>query len=729
MRDALKRLPSGDHALEQAYAATMERISNQKEHRRNLAMETLCWVAFSRKPLTIQQLQHALAVEIGTKTLDEENITDETVIPSACVGLISIQTGHRWHNESQREVTLVHETTQAYFNQTRQRWFHGIEATLFNKCLTCLTYDDFRNGSASLGYAYLNRRARYDLHSYIAHNFSCYIESNEGDPQMREQLAKFFLGESVYSCIQALSGRLTSPAKGGMFYKWNGVHLATYYECGGVIPLLLERGLGVNQNDKATEPPLHIAVDRKALQCIHPFLSSTHVDCNAKDYRGLTALALACLSDCEDAVRLLLAGGVEPPLSEASPDAVDGATAPTLRKIDVNCIGNTGETPLMIACLRGFAGIVRLLLDAPGILYNLVDRRGRTALSHAIIGGHPGVVGQLLALPEIDYNRPDYDDRAPIDWAVNCNYPECTDMLLRKSGVVTSPSRRNFQARHTFVRALNSGQINIARKLSKKCEIAYTTPKQNASELLYYAMIGQPKKFMKALWNALDIEVNLVVKHYGGVALLCTTAKKVGEAMFEQLDSTGLWMDAGFTGSALSMAVENEDPNMVAVLLDYVKTTPDDWALDALVLAASLATPGMFTILKDKLSDWMNLHTGWKIECLSLVGYHPATLDAIIKAVQDHRSTNAVDSQQFSLGNRLWAAVDLVEIVSSASRDDINSTDDRGDTALHFAAKSDDTSAFQILLKLGGNVKAKDAEGLTVMECSMQARLEPRDGG
>ena len=41
----------------------------------DLALRTLSWITFSKRPLTTSELQHALAVTDGASTLDLRNLT------------------------------------------------------------------------------------------------------------------------------------------------------------------------------------------------------------------------------------------------------------------------------------------------------------------------------------------------------------------------------------------------------------------------------------------------------------------------------------------------------------------------------------------------------------------------------------------------------------------------------------------------------------------------------
>jgi len=59
--------------LGDAYNATLERIKTQGGEKTKLAMSTLLWVCHAERPLQVDELRHALAVEIGATDFDSEN--------------------------------------------------------------------------------------------------------------------------------------------------------------------------------------------------------------------------------------------------------------------------------------------------------------------------------------------------------------------------------------------------------------------------------------------------------------------------------------------------------------------------------------------------------------------------------------------------------------------------------------------------------------------------------
>ena len=57
-----------------AYDATLERIKAQDGEKAKLAMATLMWVCHSERPLQVDELRQALAVEIGSNDFDPLNV-------------------------------------------------------------------------------------------------------------------------------------------------------------------------------------------------------------------------------------------------------------------------------------------------------------------------------------------------------------------------------------------------------------------------------------------------------------------------------------------------------------------------------------------------------------------------------------------------------------------------------------------------------------------------------
>jgi hypothetical protein len=87
VRAALENLPEG---MDGTYDEAMGRIERQDDSRRQLAKRVLSWITYAVRPLSVKELQHALAVIPDTTYLDPDDITDDEILTSICAGLVVI---------------------------------------------------------------------------------------------------------------------------------------------------------------------------------------------------------------------------------------------------------------------------------------------------------------------------------------------------------------------------------------------------------------------------------------------------------------------------------------------------------------------------------------------------------------------------------------------------------------------------------------------------------------
>jgi hypothetical protein len=87
LHEKLKNLPD---KLEGTYELVLERIKEQGDEHKKLALDTLAWVLFTQWQLTVLELQHALACVPGSRDFDPERIYLEDDIRDACNGLVTI---------------------------------------------------------------------------------------------------------------------------------------------------------------------------------------------------------------------------------------------------------------------------------------------------------------------------------------------------------------------------------------------------------------------------------------------------------------------------------------------------------------------------------------------------------------------------------------------------------------------------------------------------------------
>ncbi|KAJ7066788.1 hypothetical protein B0H15DRAFT_794335, partial [Mycena belliarum] len=125
VRQALQDLPQD---LNQTYEEAMERILSQSSDDKELALQTLTWVAYTKRPLSVAELREALAIELGATSLDTDNLLDISIVLAVCAGLIIV-------DEKMSVVRLIHYTTQHYFDKIQPVKFPNAHQMIAAHCL------------------------------------------------------------------------------------------------------------------------------------------------------------------------------------------------------------------------------------------------------------------------------------------------------------------------------------------------------------------------------------------------------------------------------------------------------------------------------------------------------------------------------------------------------------------------------------------------------------------
>lgn len=135
------------------------------------------------------------------------------------------------------------------------------------------------------------------------------------------------------------------------------------------------------------------------------FLKRGDVDVNKRDESGNTPLIYACLKSARDLVKLLLDNGA-----------------------DANLGNQKNRTPLHFAAEGGNYQIISLLIDA-GADVNCTDNNGVTPLMVLAQNGRTDAALKLLKNPEIDISIKDNDSRMAIDYATTSGLRDLVQAL------------------------------------------------------------------------------------------------------------------------------------------------------------------------------------------------------------------------------------------------------------------------------------------------------------
>ncbi|KAJ7440446.1 ankyrin repeat-containing domain protein [Mycena latifolia] len=393
VQEALKHLPTN---LNHTYDEAMHRIHHQNEDDRHFALQALTWVAYAKRPLSVAELQEALAIEPDATTLDVDNLMDISIVLSVCAGLIIV-------DEAMAVVRLIHYTTQGYFDSIQPVQFPDAHTMIASQCLAYLSFHEF----SQLDEAYMLDKGM-EAHPLVGYSQHLLLHAAEANRQLDLQPSLTFFLEKAHSWkgIWYRSLYQWRPASPWDYFNdwplnpsllWlsaasNLIHIATYllgqpvdydpsidsalsvavfYGYIEMAQLLVKYGANVNCQGGFYGTALQAASDR-GHESVAQFLIEMGADVNAVGGYYGTALQAASCGRHEPVAHFLIEKGA-----------------------DVNAVGGRYGTALQAACWGGYEPVAQFLI-AKGADVNAVGGRYGTALQAASWGGHEPVARFLI---------------------------------------------------------------------------------------------------------------------------------------------------------------------------------------------------------------------------------------------------------------------------------------------------------------------------------------------
>ncbi len=339
VRDALEKLPD---QLDGTYDEAMRRIESQNSDDRRIAERVLGWISFAKRPLSLLELQHALATEPGSARFDEDNVIDQELITSTCAGLVTI-------DEESSLVRLVHYSTQEYFARNCHGRFPTAEFEISEACLTYLMYP-FEGESQAPLYQYAQK--------YVGAHV-------RGERELALQ-------DLVVACLWHLQTRINEAAQSCRLASSQRVSplvLALAVGCTKTACSIIDQGSDWNEPFLMYGDPRNAAADESLFEYFMPVGGMLEL----KPYTFTsTPLHLAILRSYNDVAARLLTSGVSINAVINGSAAIHLAVETDNKEIlcllvaknaDINLQNGVGEVALQIALARRRMGLASVLLE------------------------------------------------------------------------------------------------------------------------------------------------------------------------------------------------------------------------------------------------------------------------------------------------------------------------------------------------------------------------------
>ncbi|KAF4962426.1 hypothetical protein FSARC_9498 [Fusarium sarcochroum] len=424
--NTIRTLPHRPDAYKEIYSKTMARICNQSSTYRSLAKSTFEWVLCAETPLKMAELREAIAIRLGSSSLDELDFHSTDAIVEACRGLILV--------DPDQQIHFLHHTTREYLdsNFTVLSTMTDIESldtesldsrTLVHKyialaCLTYLSFTVFESGNVPKSYAFYTYAA-----SYWGYHFrrcelciSTLVENPITIGFVHDRL-------KIKACAKKTKDP-DSPSYHTLAEDTTALHLAAYFGI-EALAAFLSHDIAVNDIDSDKRTPLSYASQYGHAAATMTLLQAG-AEVDTEDERGWTPLGYAASRGHDTIVRILLENGAgmdveeyenKPPtlvlaaqgghtkavqeLYDWMPNAhpqrtIDQAllkaasngfecTAESLihKGADIHTPESDGNTALHVAARQGYHRVVRCLLRN-GFKVDLTNDDNLTALMEAI---------------------------------------------------------------------------------------------------------------------------------------------------------------------------------------------------------------------------------------------------------------------------------------------------------------------------------------------------------
>jgi len=314
----LKKVTTTGVDLDSLYGETLQQIKEQKGDRPRLGMEVLMWVSHAEQPLKIEELCHALAVDMEVTDLNPKNIQPRDTVLASCLGLTMV-------DKRTSIVRLIHGTLQEYLS--RPGILSGAHKVLGETCLAYLNSDQVKRLPPSK----VGDLGHMPFLEYSSLHWGAHAKIALSD--RAKTLALELLDQFENHISFTLTIKKTCP----WYYpnpnrRYTSLHYASYIGIDALVAALIKaKSCDINQLDHSGYTPLMLAIIHKNHGALRILLTCNGVDPNKPDNH--TPLWWACTYGDEEMVKLLIQGGANP----YQPD-------------------NNGLTPLMIASRSGNEG-------------------------------------------------------------------------------------------------------------------------------------------------------------------------------------------------------------------------------------------------------------------------------------------------------------------------------------------------------------------------------------
>jgi ankyrin repeat protein len=458
LKKALRTFPDD---INDIYKEAMQRIQVQEPEERKRAYKILGMITHTRRPLSLQELQHALATadfqyEEGDT---EDDIFDAIDQPKTIFGSTSALV-----HEENNHVRLVHRSLEDYLHiaENSQKWFPTADVEIASACMTYLNLVLPRKPCDD-GY-FIAKKKEFPFLQYASQYWGDHVRNASQNPEYAADIQKAALkliedSQCMSACMQA--AWLTNPGGHDTWDVWRNIdrlHVCAWYGLSSILSVMQpDRSMVDRVEPKYGQTPLMYACRKGHSNVVRQFLE-LGASQQKVSARGRTALFEAILGHHSSHPSVL---------SEKRSkhgEVVELLVCEMPRDLIINMTHGQefDRTALMLAARLGHLEMIKTLLKHEDVDVDLQDVNGMTAVYLAVREDHYDIVQLLLdaqaGIDIVDFHA----GRSPLRCAAERNLCEMVDLLLQYNA---DPALKDREGGTAVLRAVNRGAKQALEKM------------------------------------------------------------------------------------------------------------------------------------------------------------------------------------------------------------------------------------------------------------------------
>lgn len=366
--------------------------------------------------------------------------------------------------------------------------------------------------------------------------------------------------------------------------------------------------------------------------------------------------------------------------------------------VHLNAKNNNSQTPLMIAAIKGYEGIVQELIKEAGIELNAHDDDGHTALTLAKIHEKNHIERMLIQVNAMETKQADSEAQVntlntPLICALLNNDLKTAEIIIDQVSI----------------------NRNLLKALLQDCD------KQGNTPFMLAAMNGR-QKIVEIMMNKAGVDLDLLSTLFqacnndGFTAFMLAIIngrQKLVELMMGQAGAHFDLLQALFTthnkqgNTPLMFAAMNGRHKILTLMIDQAERA----GADLLKTLLEACNHDGFTALAHAIT--------W--ESARLLHVQPL-VNAHVKAGVALNPKNNLGDTPLILAVRVWKGKEMIRMLIDTNRHMLEDKDMKGHTAFMLAAMHGKEEIVRMLAAAGANINAHSKDGYTALAYEIIAR-------